>query len=150
MKKRFLCFCESPQGFAVGVCRQKRSPARYLKISMCIYNLKYVWDILNYLRHILNYVPCIFNYLREIFYRAKKNIFFVRGAFLQNASFWLSTEPAFIYMELALKVPFYICFLCGKMISVRFVDSGFSLRNYCEWDFSVSFNIEETVWIYLS
>ena len=64
--------------FSSMFCRQKRSPAKHLKISRCIYSKKYVWDILNYLRHISNYLPCIFNLLRELFYHMKK-IFFSCG-----------------------------------------------------------------------
>ena len=65
----------------LGLCRQKRSAVKHLKISRCICSKKYVWDILKYLRHILNYLPCIFNFLREVFYRAKKIFFFVQATF---------------------------------------------------------------------
>ena len=73
---------ESRQCTDRGVCRQKRSAAKHLKISRCIYSEKYVWDILKYLRHIFDYLPCIFNFLRELFYRGKLKIFFfARGKF---------------------------------------------------------------------
>ena len=72
------------------LCRQKRSHAKHLKISRCIYSKKYVWDILNYLRHIFDYLPCIFNLLREVFYHTKNKIFFRETVFSQT-----SPQPIF-------------------------------------------------------